>query len=91
MVYSLAWLPDALLGAGLKVAPVDGWEIRRRSTPLERRPQLGRQPLHPSPGCRPPPDEVGPDAIMPVATRAPHPPPPAAAPDSAPARSTAEK
>ena len=30
MVYSLAWLPDALLGAGLKVAPVDGWEIRGR-------------------------------------------------------------
>lgn len=30
MVYSLAWLPDALLGAGLKVAPVNGWEIRGR-------------------------------------------------------------
>jgi peptidoglycan hydrolase-like protein with peptidoglycan-binding domain len=30
MVYSLAWLPDALEGAGLKVAPVDGWEIRGR-------------------------------------------------------------
>jgi hypothetical protein len=30
MVYSLAWLSDALLGAGLKVAPVDGWEIRGR-------------------------------------------------------------
>jgi hypothetical protein len=30
MVYSLAWLPEVLLGAGLKVAPVDGWEIRGR-------------------------------------------------------------
>jgi hypothetical protein len=30
MVYSLAWLPDVLLGADLKVAPVDGWEIRGR-------------------------------------------------------------
>ncbi len=30
MVYSLAWLPDVLLGAGLKVALVDGWEIRGR-------------------------------------------------------------
>ncbi len=26
--YSLTWLPDVLLKAGLKVAPVDGWEYR---------------------------------------------------------------
>ncbi len=28
MAYSLTWLPDVLLAAGLKVAPVDGWETR---------------------------------------------------------------
>lgn len=31
MAYSLIWLPDVLLKAGLKVAPVPGWEIRGRS------------------------------------------------------------
>ncbi len=30
MTFSLAWLPDALLRAGLKVALVDGWDIRGR-------------------------------------------------------------
>src|SRR5579863_2629074 len=30
MTYSLTWLPDVLLGAGLKVAPVDGWQTRGR-------------------------------------------------------------
>jgi len=30
MAFSLTWLPDALKGAGLKVAAVDGWEIRGR-------------------------------------------------------------
>ncbi len=30
MPYSLIWLPDVLLKAGLKVAPVDGWEERGR-------------------------------------------------------------
>ena len=30
MTYSLVWLADALLGAGLKVARVDGWESRGR-------------------------------------------------------------
>jgi hypothetical protein len=28
MTYSLVWLHDALLAAGLKVAPVDGWDSR---------------------------------------------------------------
>ena len=28
MPFSLTWLPDVLLGAGLKVAKVDGWEFR---------------------------------------------------------------
>ncbi len=28
MTYSLTWLPDVLLKAGLKVAPVDGWQYR---------------------------------------------------------------
>ena len=28
MPYSLTWLPDVLLKAGLKVAPVDGWQYR---------------------------------------------------------------
>jgi peptidoglycan hydrolase-like protein with peptidoglycan-binding domain len=28
MAFSLTWLPDVLLEAGLKVAPVDGWEFR---------------------------------------------------------------
>jgi hypothetical protein len=27
-MFSLTWLPDVLLGAGLKVAKVDGWEFR---------------------------------------------------------------
>jgi peptidoglycan hydrolase-like protein with peptidoglycan-binding domain len=30
MAHSLTWLPDALKMAGLKVAPVDGWENRSR-------------------------------------------------------------
>ena len=30
MVYSLTWLPAVLETAGLKVAPVDGWEGRGR-------------------------------------------------------------
>ncbi len=30
MALSLLWLPDVLLNAGLKVAPVDGWESRGR-------------------------------------------------------------
>jgi len=30
MAYSLIWLPDVLINAGLKVAPVDGWETRGR-------------------------------------------------------------
>jgi hypothetical protein len=30
MTFSLAWLPDALMRAGLKVALVDGWDIRGR-------------------------------------------------------------
>jgi peptidoglycan hydrolase-like protein with peptidoglycan-binding domain len=28
MAFSLTWLPDVLLNAGLKVAKVDGWELR---------------------------------------------------------------
>jgi hypothetical protein len=28
MAYSLTWLLQVLLDAGLKVAPVDGWEVR---------------------------------------------------------------
>lgn len=28
MTYSLTWLPDVLLKAGLRVAPVDGWQYR---------------------------------------------------------------
>lgn len=30
MAFSLLWLPDVLLGAGLKVAKVDGWQTRGR-------------------------------------------------------------
>ena len=30
MPYSLTWLPDVLLDAGLKVALVDGWKERGR-------------------------------------------------------------
>ena len=30
MAYSLTWLPDVLLGAGLKVAQVEGWQTRGR-------------------------------------------------------------
>jgi hypothetical protein len=30
MAFSLLWLPDVLGSAGLKVAPVDGWQIRGR-------------------------------------------------------------
>ena len=30
MIYSLTWLPGVLESAGLKVAPVDGWESRGR-------------------------------------------------------------
>lgn len=30
MIYSLTWLPGVLEAAGLKVAPVDGWESRGR-------------------------------------------------------------
>ena len=41
MVYSLAWLPDALLGAGLKVSPVDGWEIRGRGDSRRQRHRTG--------------------------------------------------
>lgn len=32
MSYELTWLPDVLLGAGLKVAEVDGWRDRGRSS-----------------------------------------------------------
>jgi peptidoglycan hydrolase-like protein with peptidoglycan-binding domain len=31
MIYSLTWLPSVLKTAGLKVAPVDGWESRGRA------------------------------------------------------------
>jgi hypothetical protein len=31
MTFSLVWLPDVLLDAGLKVAPVPGWETRGRT------------------------------------------------------------
>jgi hypothetical protein len=31
MSFSLTWLPDVLQAAGLKVAPVDGWETRGRA------------------------------------------------------------
>ena len=30
MIFRLTWLPEVLLGAGLKVAPVDGWQERGR-------------------------------------------------------------
>lgn len=30
MTFSLTWLPEVLSGAGLKVAPVDGWQTRGR-------------------------------------------------------------
>lgn len=30
MIFSLTWLPDVLKDAGLKVAPVDGWQSRGR-------------------------------------------------------------
>src|SRR4051812_24093850 len=30
MTFSLVWLPDVLESAGLKIAPVDGWETRGR-------------------------------------------------------------
>jgi len=38
MSFSLLWLPDALESAGLKVAPVEGWQIRGRG---EMGPVLG--------------------------------------------------
>ena len=31
MTYALTWLPEVLISAGLKVAPVPGWETRGRS------------------------------------------------------------
>ena len=31
MAFALTWLPEVLLGAGLKVAEVDGWKTRGRS------------------------------------------------------------
>ncbi|HEX5659180.1 MAG TPA: N-acetylmuramoyl-L-alanine amidase [Polyangiales bacterium] len=53
MAYSLLWLPDVLEGAGLKVAEVDGWQMRGRGDVGELKGVLCHHTVGPAQGNMP--------------------------------------